>query len=189
MLVKVLTEEPEKRRLIPRYGEFRYGSFRPWHREASEYLAVLNRGARGIERLSGFYGFVPTSRGPGLLVEKLTGPDGRMAPTLRDLIRATEQGSRMRDILRDEVEELLADLYEARIIVGDLHARNIVRATERDNRLVVIDGLGERTLFPITQFSQRAYKSAHERRRRLLMRSIRREKHDQKDHAGNLIWA
>ena len=172
ILVKILTEGPEPRRLLPRYSEYRYGSYRPWHREASEYLAVLNRGSTEIERLSRVCGFAPTSKGPALLVEKLTGPDGGLAPTLRDLVRATKPGSGDRERLRAEVEDLLADLYRARIIVGDLHAGNIVRARERGDRLTVIDGLGERTLLPFTQLSETAYRAAFNRRRLGLMRMI-----------------
>ncbi|MGR3660296.1 MAG: YrbL family protein [Paracoccaceae bacterium] len=172
-LVKVLTEGPEPRRLIPRYSEFRYGSYRPWHREISEYLSLLNRGVHEIGRLSALHGLATTSHGPALLVEKLTGPDGHLAPTLRQMIRATAPGSRERGSLEEEVGDLLDDLDRGRIIVGDLHPGNIVRAVERDGRLVVIDGLGERTLIPITQFSNLAYRFAHQSRRRNLMRRIK----------------
>lgn len=189
LLVKILTDGPERRRLFPRYSEYRYGSYRPWHREASEYLSILNRGSAEIERLSRFYGFVPTTSGPGLVVEKLTGPDGRLAPTLREQVRATPKGSQQRDLLRAEVEDLLGDLSRARIIVGDLHAGNIVRAAERDNRLVIVDGLGERTLLPLTQISNTAYRAAHERRRRNLMRTIERAKHHIVDSSAGLVPA
>ena len=172
-LIKVLTEGPEPRRLVPRYSEFRYGSFRPWHREISEYLSLLNRGVREIDRLSAFHGLAATSRGPGMLVEKLTRPDGQLAPTLRQLVRATAPQSQERSLLEEEVGDLLADLDRGRIIVGDLHPGNIVRAVERADNLVVIDGLGERTLVPITQFSNLAYRAAHESRRRNLMRVLK----------------
>jgi hypothetical protein len=172
-LVKVLTEGPEPRRLLPRYSELRYGSFRSWHREISEYLSLLNRGVPEIDRLSVFHGLASTTLGPGLLVEKLTGADGQLAPTLRQMVRATAPQSRERGILAEEVRDLLMDLEHGRIIVADLHAGNIVRAQERNGRLVVIDGLGERTLIPMTQFSRRAYKVAQESRRRNLERMIR----------------
>lgn len=187
-LVKVLTNGPEERRLLPRYAEFRYGSFRPWHREMSEYLSILSRGAREIDRLVGFHGLVSTSKGPGLIVEKLTGPDGGLAPTLRQLVKASKPGSRERRALRRELEALLDDLFRARIIVGDLHAGNIVQAAERANRLVVIDGLGERTLLPVTQFSDLAYRISFRRRRDKLLRMVDGGARDPGGSEETLAW-
>ena len=48
---------------------------------------------------------------------------------------------------------------------------NIVRAQERGGKLVVIDGVGERVLFPLTLFSDWAFQKSNERRRKRMTRS------------------
>ncbi|WP_170381350.1 YrbL family protein [Ruegeria atlantica] len=169
-LLKVRVDEPVRNHIFPRYAERRYGFLRQWNREANEYLAALHRGCPEIERLARFMGYAPTSEGPGLVVEKLTGPDGDLAPTLKSEKAALEKGSDARKKLKEEVIELLNDLERGRIIVGDMGPENIVRAQERGGKLVVIDGLGERVLFPLTLFSDWAFQKSNERRRKRMTR-------------------
>ena len=164
-LLKVRVDEPVRNHAIPRYAERRYGNLRQWNREANEYLAALNRNCPEIERLAYFMGYAPTSLGPALVVEKITGPDGNLAPTLESERAALGDDMQERKQLYDEFMELMDDLERGRIIVGDLSFENIVRAQERDGKLVVIDGLGERVLFPLTLVSDLAFRKSIERRR------------------------
>ncbi|WP_420586270.1 YrbL family protein [Ruegeria sp.] len=167
-LLKVRTDKP-KNRLIKRYSEFRYGNLRQWSREANEYLAAMNRGCSEIRRLAGFLGYAVTSKGPALVVEKMTAPGGGLAPTLAQELAAAPQGSARRAELLQELAELLDDLDRGRIIVGDISTQNIVRAQERDGKLVVIDGLGERVLLPLTLISDRAFRLQSARRRKRML--------------------
>jgi len=169
VLLKVRTDKP-KNRLIKRYSEFRYGNLRQWSREANEYLAAMNRGCPEIWRLAGFLGYAVTSRGPAIAVEKMTGPDGELARTLSQELSGIPRGDPRRAELKQELGELLDDLDRGRIIVGDIGAHNIVRAQERDGKLVVIDGLGERVLFPLTLISERAFRFQAARRRKRLIK-------------------
>ncbi len=169
-LLKVRVDEPKRNHLIPRYAEWRYGNLRQWAREANEYLAALNRGCPEIERLARFMGYAPTSRGPAIVVEKMTGPDGDLAPSLHAEMVAAKDKPEVQQKLKAELLELLDDLERGRIIVGDLWAANIVRAQERGGRLVVIDGLGERVLFPLTVFSDWAFRQSIARRRARMAR-------------------
>jgi hypothetical protein len=164
-LLKVRVDEPKRNHLIPRYAEWRYGNLRQWNREANEYLAALHRGCPEIERLAKFMGYAPTSRGPSIVVEKMTGPDGDLAPSLHaEMVAANGDADVLRK-LRGDLLELLDDLERGRIIVGDMGIGNIVRAQERGGRLVVIDGLGERVLLPLTLFSDWAFRKSMARRR------------------------
>ncbi len=164
-LLKVRVDEPKRNHLIPRYAEWRYGNLRQWNREANEYLAALHRGCPEIERLAKFMGYAPTSRGPAIVVEKMTGPDGDLAPSLHaEMVAANGDADVLRK-LRDDLLELLDDLERGRIIVGDMGIGNIVRAQERGGKLVVIDGLGERVLLPLTLFSDWAFHKSMARRR------------------------
>ena len=168
VLLKVRADIPVRHHLIPRYAERRYGNLRQWNREANEYLAALHRGCPEITRLARFMGFTRTTEGPALQVEKLTGPDGGLAPTVSDEVSALEPSDPRRREIHDEVMDLVDDLERGQIIVGDLYLDNIVRAVERNGRLVIIDGLGERVLLPLTLFSRTAFKRSIARRRRRL---------------------
>ncbi|MBO9433023.1 hypothetical protein J7394_02330 [Ruegeria sp. R13_0] len=164
-LLKVRVDEPKRNHLIPRYAEWRYGNLRQWNREANEYLAALHRGCPEIKRLAKFMGYAPTSRGPAIVVEKMTGPDGDLAPSLHAEMVAANGDPDVLQKLRGDLLELLDDLERGRIIVGDMGIGNIVRAQERGGRLVVIDGLGERVLLPLTLFSDWAFRKSMARRR------------------------
>ncbi len=164
-LLKVRVDEPKRNHLIPRYAEWRYGNLRQWNREANEYLAALHRGCPEIERLAKFMGYAPTSRGPAIVVEKMTGPDGDLAPSLHAEMVAANGDPDVLQKLRADLLELLDDLERGRIIVGDMGIGNIVRAQERGGKLVVIDGLGERVLLPLTLFSDWAFRKSMARRR------------------------
>jgi len=171
-LLKVRVDNPVRNHLIPRYGEWRYGNLRQWNREANEYLAALNRGCPEIERLAHFMGYASTSLGPAIVVEKLTGPDGGLAPTMRAEREALGKDQDGRRRLHEELMELLDDLERGQIIVGDMSSENIVRAEERGGKLVVIDGLGERVMFPLTLFSKWAFQKSIERRRTRMSRGF-----------------
>ncbi|MCG7518543.1 YrbL family protein [Ruegeria sp. Ofav3-42] len=164
-LLKVRVDEPVRHHAIPRLAERRYGNLRQWNREANEYLAALSRNCPEIERLARFMGFCATSLGPALVVEKLTGPDGELAPTLESERAAARNDPEKSRQLRDEFLELMDDLERGRIIVGDLSFENIVRAEERNGKLVVIDGVGERVLIPLTLISDWAFRQSIQRRR------------------------
>ncbi|WP_170329890.1 YrbL family protein [Ruegeria arenilitoris] len=174
-LLKVRTDEPVRKYLLPRYAEWRYGNLRQWNREANEYLAALNRQCPEIERLAVFMGYAPTSLGPAIVVEKLTGPDGELAPTLRSELAALKKDRAGRQRLYDEFMELLNDLERGQIIVGDMWAENVVRAQERGGKLAIIDGLGERVMFPLTLFSNWAFRRSIERRRERMTKVFRLE--------------
>ncbi len=166
-LLKVRTDKPKNRK-FRRYSEMRYGNLRQWNREANEYLAALSRGCPELERLAGFYGFARTSEGPAIVVEKMTGPDGELAQTFSEEMKQYREGDPKRLELLQEIDDLMTDLERGRIVVGDISRQNVVRAQERGGRLVVIDGVGERTLIPLTLFSDRAFRVSIERRRKFL---------------------
>ena len=172
LLVKVRTDPRPEHRLPRRYSEWRYGALRQWQREANEYLAALNRGVPEIARLARFSGYAMTTSGPAMLVEKMTGPNGKLAPTALEEARAQDPDGTDRRVLRDELMALVDDLERGRIIVGDLWLENIVRAQERDGALTVIDGLGERVLLAFSVFSDRVFRAGIVRRRQRLLDAI-----------------
>ncbi len=165
-LLKVRCDEPVRNHILPRYGEWRYGNLRQWHREASEYLAALNRGCAEIDRLSRFMGYATTSEGPAIVVEKVTGPDGELAPTARQELKGLNPDDPKFAEIGRELSDLIDDLERGKLIVGDFSLDNVVRSADRGGKFVIIDGLGERVLFPLAIFSGYAFRHSIKRRRK-----------------------
>ena len=168
-LLKVRCESAKNgTRFLRRYSEWRYGNLRQWNREANEYLAALHRGVPELARLARFMGYAQTSVGPALVVEKMTNSLGELAPTVRQELRSFPTGDPRRQAILTELNELLDDLERGGIVVGDFTLDNVVRASERGGRLVVIDGLGERSLVPLTIISNIAFRASIRKRRNRL---------------------
>jgi hypothetical protein len=151
----------------------RYGQYMSLRRELSEYLAAAVKFPGGIPVLQKFGGVIDTDYGVGVVVEKLVGRDGELAPTLAQLVQ--------RDGPTPELLQKLAqcedELIKYNIVVGKLHAGNLVLAVRGgEERFVVIDGYGETALIPIHTWSARI-NAAHTRSRlRRLMARVRRNK-------------
>lgn len=169
ILVKVRAGRSVRRHIFRRFADFRYGDLRQVNREANEYLAAMHRRVPGIIRVSGFFGFAMSDKGPALLSEKMTDGAGALAPTVSEMLNDLSHSDPERQHLKQEFSVLLDELERSRIIVGDLSLDNVVRASERNNQLVVIDGIGERTLIPLTLFSDLAFRRSMKRRRRRLL--------------------
>lgn len=151
LLVKVL--RPAAAGKAPMGALRRYGIYTQYVREIREYLAVRARNPECPAILQKCYGFVDTSRGLGMVVEKLSGGDGKLAPNIATVARTGGISSRLWELCKGFYEEV----RRHDLVIGDLNPRNIVWAVEggRD-RLVLVDGLGEKTFIPLRSFS-RAY--------------------------------
>jgi hypothetical protein len=156
LLVKVLrpkpgNELPGKKRRRWKLRR-RAGKYITHMRELREYLAVranLDRHPTAIERP---YGLVETDLGLGLVVEKLCGKNGGVAETLRERLA---QNGFTKD-LRDKLAELRRTVFELDIILGDLNTGNVVLACDETGRerMVVIDGIGDKALVPLASWSK-----------------------------------
>ncbi|MGN6327823.1 MAG: YrbL family protein [Rhodanobacter sp.] len=146
----------------------RTGPYRGYVREFKEYLASRHADP-GPSPLAPVIGLVDTDLGLGLVVQKISGADGGLAPTLISLIR--------RDGLTPELQQaldtLLAALLRHDVIATDLHAYNIVYGSDGSSapRLMMIDGFGEKNIIPHRSMS-RSHNAA--RTRRKFERMIRR---------------
>jgi hypothetical protein len=119
-------------------------------RTITEHLAMRNAGLFPGRHLQEFVAVVETSEGIGIVVRAVRGRDGGYAPTLRTLL---EQGrfTRETQALLDEFADWL---ISSPLIVGDLHVGNVVLAFDEEHgeRLVLIDGMGEKNLVPLNTF-------------------------------------
>ncbi|BBD79436.1 YrbL family protein [Aerosticca soli] len=156
LLVKVLREDVvnERWRHAPWYRRRqRTGPYGTFVREFKEYVVSRHRAPASPSPLSRVAGLEDTDLGLGLVVEKVRGADGGLAPTLDAWVR--------RDGFTAEVEAaleaFLASLLEHDVIAGDLHAWNVVYGSDSRGgpRLVMIDGFGEKNLIPHCSMSRR----------------------------------
>src|SRR5690606_28341602 len=105
------------------------------------------------------------------VVEKVRGADGTLAPTVAALGQAE---GRIEPWLEKAFAAFLDDLLRHDVVVGDLHAWNIVHGSDSRGgpRLVLVDGFGEKNFIPRNSLSTRANarhtRRLYERMRRML---------------------
>lgn len=119
-------------------------------RTITEHLALRNAGIDPGRHIQEFIGLVETSEGPGVVVRAVRGADGGYAPTLRALIET----GRFTPAVQALLDEFAAWLVASPLIVGDLHPGNVVLASDpkHGERLVMIDGMGEKNLIPLNSW-------------------------------------
>ena len=123
-------------------------------REIKEYVAMQARMDGRSAPIARMVGIEDTDLGLGLVSEKVRGDDGALAPTLAKLYeRANGFDAQIEQGLRDFFDELVA----ANVIVGDMHAWNIVHGSDSRGgpRFVLIDGFGEKHVIPRSSMSKR----------------------------------
>jgi hypothetical protein len=139
----------------------RYGQYISFQREMSEYLALAVKFPDGVSVLQKLAGIVDTDYGIGVVVEKLVGRDGGLAPNLAAL--AHREGVTPR--ILGKIDQFQKELLHFGVRVGKLHDRNLVLAMHNgEERFVMVDGYGEKAAIPIHAWSSRL-NSIHTRRR------------------------
>ncbi|SFQ95486.1 YrbL family protein [Poseidonocella sedimentorum] len=153
-LIKVLM--PRTRKKEARRGLWERLTKPPYEWEYLRELRMVyevTRRAGGIPRLPivESAGLVRTTEGLGLSIERITAPDGQLAPTMRDLL---ESGAFTAEHLRS-LNHFVAEIYRLGVVANDLAPHNIVYEAATGHA-IMIDGFGERTLIPLHLWSQRA---------------------------------
>jgi hypothetical protein len=122
-------------------------------RELKEYIATQARFPAGNAPIARMVGVVETDLGLGLVSEKVRAADGELAPTLAALY-VRENG--FSALIEQALERFLADLLACNVIVGDMHAWNIVYGSDSRGgpRCVLIDGFGEKHFIPRSSMSR-----------------------------------
>ena len=121
-------------------------------RELKEYIAARARSTHGEPPIARMVGLIETDLGLGLVSEKVIGIDGGLAPTLA----AVYERRGFTPELTGALDTFLADLLDSNVIVGDMHAWNIVFGSDSRGgpRLIMIDGFGEKHAIPISSMSR-----------------------------------
>jgi len=144
----------------------RWGGARRWYkripralhytgyvRELKEYIAIQARTPQGNPPIARMVGIVHTDMGLGLVSEKVRDNDGAAGPTLAKLY---EQHRGFAPWVEDALVVFMRDLQACNVIVGDLHAWNLVYGSDSraGPRMVLVDGFGEKNIVPRNSISR-----------------------------------
>jgi hypothetical protein len=121
-------------------------------RELKEYIGVRARAPEIEAPIARMVGIVDTDLGLGVVSEKVVDANGALAPTLA----AVYEKRGFTPELGAALLQFLAGLLAGNVIVGDMHAWNIVYGSDSRGgpRLVMIDGFGEKHAIPISSMSR-----------------------------------
>ncbi|MEP2784411.1 MAG: YrbL family protein [Pseudoruegeria sp.] len=139
--------------------------------EYEEYISALARLNEMPSYLPSMMGFVNTNLGLAMVVERVDGPDGNLAPSLHKYL--LNEG--LSPSLVSQVNSLVDQLKKHRIVVFDLTARNIVvgACPENGTKLMVVDGLSENTFIRLKSYSRWAFETWLEKKRTILLEDMK----------------
>jgi hypothetical protein len=180
LIVKVVTEAYVQRRSNKGgrpYKRWYKNYIRSRHhqvflREVKEHLA-LRAAERSLPRyVQEIVGFAETDVGMGVVSRAVRDRSGNLAPTLRTLL---EEG-RFDDSVRGHLDEFFDWLLQSVVVIGDLNAGNIVHGYDPANgdHFVVIDGIGDKNIIPLSSMSMRLNRMSKQRRIGRINREIAR---------------
>ncbi len=157
LLIKVFTRSGD--RVSHRLGKrlawklFPEAQYRSTLKELECELRVSLKLGANIEHspLSRMLGVVQTTRGAGVVVERIAGLEGGLAPKLYEVIR-----SGLDDSALDALNRFVGQMFDLHIVARDVKSSNIVYGTRGAGpACFLIDGYGERNLVPLRSLSRR----------------------------------
>jgi hypothetical protein len=115
-------------------------------REIRELLLLMALG-ESPWFLQAVTGIAETDIGPGLIVEALRGRDGKLAPSLVDVIGRREFDASA----RQDLDRFVRALSESGVVLCAVSPTNVLYASDdvRGSRFVLIDGFGDRSYLPL----------------------------------------
>lgn len=122
-------------------------------RELREYIAARSQAPFEDVPIARMIGLAETDLGLGLVTEKVIDADGALAPTLAAMYER-ERG--FTPAMERGLAAFLHALLACNVIVGDMHAWNIVYGSDSRGgpRFVMIDGFGEKHALPVSSMSR-----------------------------------
>lgn len=157
LLVKVIRREAFERR----WGRGRWWKRLPralhyagYVRELKEYIALQARAPDGRAPIARTVGIVETDCGLGLVSEKVVDDRGALAPSLHAIFL---EHRALPPWAAEALGTFRSELLRCNVIVGDLHAGNIVYgrdSRDRAARFILVDGFGEKNVIPFNSMSR-----------------------------------
>ncbi|OCG32668.1 hypothetical protein A9G34_00545 [Gilliamella sp. Choc4-2] len=129
------------------------GAEQETNREIAYYKHLIKRNI-SWNTLAKYYGPVQTSLGEGQLFELIRDYDGKISTSL-DKFFADEQLTKQHyDELVASLRELKSELLQNRIITMTIKSKNILfqRVSPNQNRLIIIDNIGNSTFIPVSNY-------------------------------------
>ena len=178
LIVKVVTEGYVARRSNKGgrpYKRWHKNCIRARHhqvflREIKEHLALRAAESALSRYVQEIVGFVETDVGMGVMSRAVRDRSGNLAPTLRTLL---EEG-RFDETGRRHLDEFFEWLLRSVVVIGDLNAGNLVYGFDPENgdHFVVIDGIGDKNIIPLSSMSMRLNRMSKQRRIRRINQEI-----------------
>lgn len=158
-------------RTLLRYHRRRFGSLLNSFVEIDEFAAMVSRKGEVPPFAAQFMGFVQTTLGPGAMFEAMTRPDGKLALNLQTHAR----NKAVEPPMEAAIDTLWDQITDFRAVIADPSLRNVVVTGDAGSgyRLIVVDGLGERTIIPILRLSNTAYRTYCARARATMKQEYR----------------
>jgi hypothetical protein len=123
-------------------------------RELKEYIASQAKKEAAHAPIARIVGLVETDLGLGQICEKVREPNGALARTLASMYVSDNGFSAA---VEANLDTFYRALIECNVIVGDMHAWNIVYGFDSRGgpRFVLIDGFGEKSILPLSSMSRK----------------------------------
>lgn len=157
LLIKIINgaRRSQLDRKRPWYKRFqRDAAHRVFVMETVEYISTAaQQGAHaGNGLMARISGLVLTSKGLGLVVERIVDAHGNLAPTLKEVVARHGFSPE----LRHRVHDFIMALIDAHVIFNDVSASNIVVGFNAEGRegLYLVDGYGSKQLIPVYSWSK-----------------------------------
>lgn len=140
--------------------------------EVEEVARAVGRTGKLPRCVAQFLGFSNTNLGPAALFEAIRGPDGALAPTLQAHARTHGYDP----LIEVAIKILWDEIATYRIAISDYGLPNtVVRGDAQSGfDLVIIDGMGDRTVIPIQRFARWIYLAKWRKRRERVLANYRR---------------
>jgi PhoP regulatory network protein YrbL len=174
LLIKVVPAGVIERRYVRGRAWYktprRYRHFMTYLREVREQIALRALSKTHPPSLQKIVGFADTDLGFGLVVKAVRDRQGRLAPTLEQLLAE----GRFDATARADLEACIGELMDLPIVLADMHIANFVYgwSEEHGDHFVLIDGIGCKNLIPFNRLSCWVNRYSKGRRVQRLMRSV-----------------
>lgn len=142
--------------------------YREWHSEYEEYIAALKKIGQCPDFLPRYLGFVNTSYGTALVVEKAHDEGSTNVASTLDAFIGTSDCGRVSELL----EDFFSKIARHQIVFRDLEPANLCVIKNTDGtpvNITCVDGLGDFTLIRVRVWSKLAYRIWHKRERTRLL--------------------
>lgn len=160
---------------------YNQGAEEETNREIAYYKHLIKRNV-SFNALAKYYGPVSTNYGEGHIFELIRDYDGNTSASLEKYLSNQQLTEQYYAALVKSLKELKSALLKDRIITMTIKSKNILfqHLSPKENRLIIIDNIGNSTLIPIANYVSYFAKAKIERTwQRFLASLIRENKHNQ----------